>query len=142
MAQYHSICHPGHLEPLELEILHRRDAFGLPPKAVQDTLVDVFFKWVAPILPVIDRHAFMRQYNSAEDPPSTLLLQAVLMVASRYSTSQQSSEEYTVSPRTFYKKAKALYDAGYETNLITVIQAVVLLGAYWEGPDGMPSRPT
>ena len=142
MAQYHSICHPGHLEPLELEILHRRDAFGLPPKEVQDTLVDVFFKWVAPMLPVIDRHAFMRQYNSSEDPPSTLLLQAMLMVASRYSTSQQNSKQYTVSPRTFYKKTKALYDAGYETNLITVIQAVVLLGAYWEGPDGMPSRPT
>ncbi|KAE8142539.1 fungal-specific transcription factor domain-containing protein [Aspergillus pseudotamarii] len=137
MAQYHSICHPSHLEPLELEILHRRDAFGLPPKDVQDTLVGVFFKWVAPMLPVIDRHAFMRQYNSSEDPPSTLLLQAMLMVASRYSTSQQNSKQYTVSPRTFYKKTKALYDAGYETNLIIVIQAVVLLGAYWEGPDDL-----
>ncbi|KNG82199.1 fungal specific transcription factor domain protein [Aspergillus nomiae NRRL 13137] len=137
MAQYHSICHPDHLEPLELEILHRRDAFGLPPKVVQDTLVDVFFKWIAPILPVVDRHAFMRQYNSAEDLPSILLLQAMLMVASRCSTNQQGSKEYTVSPRTFYKKAKALYDAGYETNQITVIQSVILLGAYWEGPDDL-----
>ncbi|GMG00531.1 unnamed protein product [Aspergillus oryzae] len=141
MAEYHSTCHPDHLEPLELEILHRRDAFRLPPKAVQDTLVEVFFKWVAPILPVVDRDAFLRQYESAEDSPSILLLQAMLMVASRCSTSEQRSKEYTVSPRTFYKKAKALYDAGYETNLITVVQAVVLLGAYWEGPDGMPPRP-
>ncbi|KAB8202159.1 fungal transcription factor regulatory middle homology region [Aspergillus parasiticus SU-1] len=137
MAEYHSICHPDHLEPLELEILHRRDAFGLPPKAVQDALVDVFFKWVAPILPVVDRDDFLRQYESAENPPSILLLQAMLMVASRCSTSEQSSKEYTISPRTFYKKAKALYDAGYETNLITVVQAVVLLGAYWEGPDDL-----
>ncbi|OGM39265.1 fungal specific transcription factor domain protein [Aspergillus bombycis] len=137
MAQYHSICHPDHLEPLELEILHRRDAFGLPPKAVQDTLVDVFFKWVAPILPVVDHHAFMRQYNSAEDPPSILLLQAMLMVASRCCINQQGSKEYTVPPRTFYKKAKALYDAGYETSQITVVQSVILLGAYWEGPDDL-----
>ncbi|KAE8373823.1 fungal-specific transcription factor domain-containing protein [Aspergillus bertholletiae] len=137
MAQYHSICHPDHLEPLELEILHRRDAFGLPPKAVQDTLVDVFFKWVAPILPVVDRHDFMRHYGDAENPPSILLLQAMLMVASRHSISQQSSNKYTVSPRMFYKKAKALYDAGYESNPITIIQAVVLLGVYWEGPDDL-----
>lgn len=137
MAQYYSICHPDHLEPLELEILTRRDAFGLPPKAVRDALVDVFFKWVAPILPVVDRHAFMRQYNDTEDPPSILLQQAILMVASRFSLCQQDSQEYTVSPRAFYKKAKALYDAGYERNLVTVVQAVVLLGAYWEGPDDL-----
>jgi hypothetical protein len=37
---------------------------------------------------------------------------------------------------TFYKRAKALYDANYEDDRVTIVQALVLLGWYWEGPEG------
>lgn len=131
--------HPAHLEPLELEILERRDAFGLPPKATCDVLVDVFFRWVSPILPVVNRHDFMKRYHHTEERPSILLLQAMFTVASRFITGQQSQTITAVSPRWFYKKAKALYDAGYEQDLLIVIQSVTLLGVYWDGLDGKTS---
>ncbi|PHH71466.1 hypothetical protein CDD80_5250 [Ophiocordyceps camponoti-rufipedis] len=36
---------------------------------------------------------------------------------------------------TFYKRAKALYDANYEDDRVTIVQSLLLLGWYWEGPE-------
>ncbi|RAL66611.1 hypothetical protein DID88_006301 [Monilinia fructigena] len=41
----------------------------------------------------------------------------------------------TPAALTFYKRAKALYDANYEDDRITIVQALVLMGWYWEGPE-------
>lgn len=130
-----SFAHPSHLDSFEIEILDRRRAFHLPPKSMCDELVDIFFIWTAPVLPVVNKHAFTRKYNDPNDPPSILLLQAIFMTASRFYTGDalDSSE---LRPRSFYKKTKALYDAGYELDEIPILQAVVLMGIYWDGPDG------
>ncbi|RHZ61500.1 hypothetical protein CDV55_106436 [Aspergillus turcosus] len=120
-----------------MDILNQRHAFDLPSQAVSDALVDVFFKWIAPVLPVINRHDFMRRYRNPQNPPSILLLQAILMVASRFYHNPNSSENGAISPRHFYKKVKALYDAEYDRDPTTVLQAVVLLGIYWDGPDDL-----
>lgn len=37
---------------------------------------------------------------------------------------------------TFYKRAKALYDANYEDDRVTIVQALILMGWYWESPEG------
>ncbi|OJJ34788.1 hypothetical protein ASPWEDRAFT_477067 [Aspergillus wentii DTO 134E9] len=129
-----SLSHPDHLDSLEIEILNKREAFDIPPKHVCDALVDIFFTWIAPVLPVVDRHAFMRRYYAPEHPPSILLLQAIFMVASRF-YKQEVPDNSAITPRVFYKKTKALYDAGYETNPIIIVQAMVLMGVYWDGPD-------
>ena len=131
-----AFSHPDHLDLLDIEILNKRKAFCLPPKSICDELVDIFFRWIVPVLPVVDKHGFMRKYNDPEESPSILLLQAMFMIASRFSGPKQHSDDSQSTPRVFYKKTKALYDAGYETNPITVIQAVVLMGLYWDGPDG------
>lgn len=133
-------AHPSHLDSLEIDILNQRGVFHLPPASICHELVDIFFKWIAPVLPVVNRHGFMQKYNSPEDSPSILLLQAIFMTASRfYTPPEELDSESTVTPRTFYKKAKALYDSGYEVDEIALLQAVVLMGIYWDGPDGMLS---
>lgn len=129
-----NIAHPSHLDSLELDILNKREVFHLPPQHICDGLVDIFFNWIAPVLPVVDRHDFMRKYYDRENSPSILLLHAIFMTASRFYRPQGYSAAMT--PRAFYKKAKALYDAGYELNGISVLQAVVLMGLYWDGPNG------
>lgn len=138
MAQPSIPPHPADFDPLELEILNRREAFSLPPKDVCDILVKIFFEWIAPILPVVNRQDFMRKYHSPDETgPPVLLLQAMFMVAARFTANQQSSDGRGISPRVFYKKTKALYNAGYEKDSMTILQAVILLGMYWDGPDGM-----
>lgn len=135
-----STNHPSHLDSLEIEILNQRGVFHLPPRSICDDLVDIFFKWIAPVLPVVNKHGFMQKYNDLEDSPSILLLQAIFMTASRfYTTPEELGSGSTVTPGTFYKKAKALYDSGYEVDQIVVLQAVALMGIYWDGLDGMLS---
>jgi hypothetical protein len=133
------------LDNLELDILHQRGAFLLPPKPLCDELVEDYFKWVAPVVPIVNRSRFMRQYRDPKNPPSLLLLQAILLAGSRVCSNQQlmdASGSTTPAAMTFYKRAKALYDANYEDDRITIVQALVLLGWYWEGPEGslLPGR--
>ncbi|TAQ90028.1 hypothetical protein B7494_g1635 [Chlorociboria aeruginascens] len=126
------------LDNVEIDILHQRGAFLLPPRSLCDELVDSYFKWVAPIVPVINRNRFMKQYRDSKNPPSLLLLQAILLAGSRVCNNPQlmdANGSTTPAALTFYKRAKALYDANYEDDRVTIVQALVLMGWYWEGPE-------
>lgn len=126
------------LDNVEIDILHQRGAFLLPPRSLCDELIDAYFKWVHPIVPVINRTRFMRQYRDPKTPPSLLLLQAVLLAGSRVCTNAQlmdANGSTTPAALTFYKRAKALYDANYEDDRVTIVQSLLLLGWYWEGPE-------
>ncbi|KAK3380126.1 fungal-specific transcription factor domain-containing protein [Lasiosphaeria ovina] len=126
------------LDNVEIDILHQRGAFLLPPRSLCDELIDAYFKWVHPIVPIINRTKFMRQYKDAKNPPSLLLLQAVLLAGSRVCTNPQlmdANGSSTPAALTFYKRAKALYDANYEDDRVTIVQSLSLMGWYWEGPE-------
>ena len=127
------------LDNIEIEILHQRGAFLLPPRALCDELVDAYFQWVAPVVPVVNRNSFMLRYRDSKNPPSLLLLQAILLAGSRVCTNTQlmdANGSTTPAAVTFYRRAKALYDANYEDDRVTIVQALVLMGWYWEGPEG------
>ncbi|KAF5637624.1 cutinase transcription factor 1 alpha [Fusarium tjaetaba] len=128
---------PGGLEPLEMRILQRRGAFVLPPKRLCDDLIETYFSWVHPIVPVINRTKFMSQYRDPTNPPSMLLLQCVLLAGARISTNSELKVDGSTSTAvaTFYRRAKALYDADYERDRITLVQSMLLMGWYWAGPD-------
>ena len=126
------------LDDVEISILHQRGAFLLPPRSLCDELIDSYFKWVHPLLPIINRAKFMRQYKEQKNPPSVLLLQAVLLAGSRVCTNPQlmdANGSSTPAALTFYKRAKALYDANYEDDRVTIVQSLLLMGWYWEGPE-------
>jgi hypothetical protein len=72
-----------HLEKVEIDALELMGVFQLPPKPLCDDLVQSYFEWVAPIIPVINRARFLEQYHSKENPPSLLLIQAVLLAGSK-----------------------------------------------------------
>ena len=131
------------LDTVEIDILHQRGAFLLPPRALCDELVDAFFQWIAPVVPVINRTKFMRRYRDPKNPPSLLLLQAILLAGSRVCNNPQlmdANGSTTPAAMTFYKRAKALYDANYEDDRVTIVQSLILMGWYWEVFD-CPSFP-
>lgn len=126
----------GALDHGEVQFLQHKGAFLLPPPVLCDQLVESYFKWIAPIIPVINRNKFMRQYRDREDPPSLLLLQAILLAGSRVCTNFLDTAGSTaLAAGTFYARVKALYDANYEHDRITIVQALILMGWYWEGPE-------
>ena len=131
------------MDTLEVSILRLRGAFILPPRALCDDLVHSFFQKVAPILPVINRNQFMRQYHSDEDPPSMLLLQSLLLAGSRVCTHpdlRDSRGSTHTASTAFYDRAKALYDTSYENDRTTIVQALTLMTWFWSRPEGETSR--
>lgn len=128
---------PGlaHSDCNEDGILHSMGAFDLPPKRLGDVLVEAYFEWVAPMVPVVNRTHFMTRYQNTRDPPSILLLQSVLLAGSKVCGSAQkvdADSQVTYTPAAFYQRAKALYEAHYEHDRTTLIQSLVLMGWYCE----------
>jgi hypothetical protein len=122
---------------VEVEILRVRGALSLPPKEICDELINAFFTWVAPIVPIINKTSFMKKYRDPNNPPSILLMQAILLAGSRVcpiSSLVNSNGSETSSATLFYQRAKALYDADYEKDRVIMVQSLVLLGWYWEDP--------
>ncbi|KKA26400.1 hypothetical protein TD95_001409 [Thielaviopsis punctulata] len=129
---------PDEIDNLEMDILHQRGAFLLPPRALCDEIVEAYFTYVHPMMPMINKTRFMSQYRDQKNPPSLLLLQSVLLAGSRVCTNRQLLDAHgsaTPAALTFYKRAKALYDANYEDDRVTIVQSLVLMGWYWEGPE-------
>jgi len=125
------------MDKLEIQMLHQRGALSLPPRSVADDLVKVYFKWVAPVMPIINKTRFMQQYRNPNNPPSLLLQQAVFLAASRACNNAElmdSSGSTIPAATTFYRRAKALYETGYEDDRIAIVQALILMGWYWEDP--------
>jgi hypothetical protein len=85
----------------------------------------------------------MRRYRDAKNPPSLLLLQAILLAGSRVCNNPQlmdANGSTTPAAMTFYKRAKALYDANYEDDRVTIVQSLILMGWYVFLP--IPSLPS
>ncbi|KAG8410989.1 Transcriptional activator of fatty acid utilization [Metarhizium acridum] len=126
------------LDRIEVEILIRKGALMLPPKSLCDDLVDSYFEWIHPVVPILNKARFMRQYCDRNNPPSLLLLQAVILAASRVSNNPlltDSNGSTVPASCTFYKRARALYDANFETDRVTVVQSLILIGWHWDGAD-------
>ena len=42
---------------------------------------------------------------------------------------------------TFFRRAKALYETNYESDPISIIQTLILIGSYWDGPEDVTKIP-
>lgn len=122
----------------ELTFFRAKGYFDLPPPRVQDGLIRTYFAVVHPTFPILDRVRFAQSYRSQISPPSIILLQAMFMASATHCPLELLLEAGYKSrhdaKRTFYRRAKGLYDADYETNRIINIQATFLLQMWWDSP--------
>ncbi|EER29861.1 Fungal specific transcription factor, putative [Coccidioides posadasii C735 delta SOWgp] len=117
--------------------LRSHGAFRMPPKEVGDELIRVFFRYSLPMSSLLfDREDFCLKYESGRISP--LLLHAIHFVAiihcedSVYKAAGfQNRHEASCA---FYHRAKALYDANYESDSIVNLQTVCLLSQWWGTP--------
>jgi hypothetical protein len=116
--------------------LKNEGAFDLPAGDITTALLQVFFQHGFHSLSITDRSDFMKSIEVGT--VSHLLLNAMCMVATLYCPDSLIHEAGFVSryiaSLTFYHRAKDIYDAGYETDAIVVIQATFLLSHWWSGP--------
>lgn len=110
-------------EPMEIastcdKILQATDATTLPPPPLIDAFVDVYFTYVFPMVPVVDRCDLTVQ------PQSTLLLQTLCLIGSHFRQPQKSIS----SAHHFYRKVKTLLDVNYEKDSLTTLKSLCLIG--------------
>ncbi|KAH9886815.1 fungal-specific transcription factor domain-containing protein [Xylariomycetidae sp. FL2044] len=131
IARRHTCYEPDRL-PIE--------ALQLPPKSTVDKLLEAYFKHVNPGFPVVDEKLFMSQYQArdAENPPSLLLLHAILVVGAHvYYVSQPERESMKA---VFFRRAKGLFDARFEDHRDVIVQAALLLTWHADGPEDVAAN--
>lgn len=115
--------------------LRTEGAFDIPPQETSQAFLDAYFHHSYATLPILDRSRFLTKLE--EGSCSHLLLNAVYLAATIYCSDSiienaGFASRYAAS-LTFYRRAKSLYDAGYETDAIATIQATFLMCHWWSG---------
>ncbi|KEY83142.1 transcription factor fungal specific [Aspergillus fumigatus] len=116
--------------------LEEMGTFQRLDKEISDALIQTFFAVVYPLCPIFDLSEFHTKYRAEQVSP--LVLQALYFVAASHC--EQSLIEKAGFPNrhmatfTFYQRAKALYDANYESDAIATVQALYLLSYWWGSP--------
>lgn len=125
-------AHRGKLE----EQLTQDGAFSFPSPEICEALLQAYFTWFHPCFPIVDRKAIHDAYTHAQENISPLLLQAMLFIGVSLCTDTVfTSTGFQVRYRAkflFYSRARAIYDADWESNRIAKLQALFLL-SFWRG---------
>ncbi|KAJ9628263.1 hypothetical protein H2204_009380 [Knufia peltigerae] len=118
--------------------LQQQGCFVVPNVHTCYQLFRTYFDYVHPHYPILDRTEFASQYADPTRPPSYLLLQSVLFMAAGHCDMavlrEAGFDSRYHARKTFFKRAKALYDNDHEPNKVTVVQAVFLISFWWNGP--------
>lgn len=105
----------------------------LPPRDLADHLIDTYFSYVHPNMPVLHKPTFMRLYRSP-DPfkrPPGVLLNAMFAIASRFSTHPEIvGHDPEAFGDEYFDRAKRLVDFEYELPRQSSIQALLLMVIY------------
>ncbi|KAK9489651.1 fungal-specific transcription factor domain-containing protein [Lipomyces doorenjongii] len=113
------------------------NAYDLPPRQDRGGLINVFFEYVHPLMPLLDKATFLRQHEHDECP--ILLLHAVQLAACRHSSARKFI--HLRSTRHFASltaaKIRALIYADIDRDKLTVVRALALLSLHCEGSDGL-----
>jgi hypothetical protein len=121
------------------------DAVGvdiLPPPHSQEVLLNIYFAYVHPLLPLVDHELFLEQYQQSRVP--NMLMQAICIVASKHATAEKvlvwQDGQTPLSPREFsqrlYNAVIIGIEAKLEKNRVVLIQVLALISLHCEGPDG------
>jgi hypothetical protein len=115
-----------------INYLRSEGAFTVPAKPVLEALLKAYFRWFHPCFPIVDEKDVWIQHQKGALSP--LLLQAMLFIGVIHCDEDQLKElGLGVRHRAkyiYYNRAKDIYDADYEQNKLTVIQAIFLL-SFW-----------
>lgn len=126
-----------YLNSIQRDHLLASGAFELPDRSVSDALLQVYFEFFHPAYPVFDRQTFAELYPV--DRMSPLALQAVYYIGATLCDDSLIREagfsDRSEARITFYLRAKALYDADYERDKVTVTAVLFILGFVWQSPE-------
>ncbi|EAW12065.1 fungal specific transcription factor domain-containing protein [Aspergillus clavatus NRRL 1] len=107
-------------------------ALSFPSAEISQLLLQAYFAWFHPCFPILNRAELDRAYVNGNLSP--LLLQAILFIGVSLCTDAAFARtEFETRYRAkllFYSRARAIYDADWETNKMVKLQSLFLL-SFW-----------
>ncbi|CAO2656679.1 Nn.00g054820.m01.CDS01 [Neocucurbitaria sp. VM-36] len=127
--------HPAHMSVADTAYLKAKGAFEFPQNELLSALVSAFMDKFYPLYSIVNRTKFEQLYEQQKLP--WILLHAVCFIGATYCDQgvihRSRLKSRWHARRHFYDKAKVLFDLGYETDKIILLQTVLLL-TFW-GPQ-------
>ncbi|KAK5063038.1 hypothetical protein LTR84_005114 [Exophiala bonariae] len=126
--------HPSHVAPKAISYLQSIGAFDLPEPPILEAFIQAFMTRFYPLYSIVDSDEIQTLYREQKLP--WILLNAICLIGATFCDAdiihQSSFKKRSSARRIFYNKSKALFDFGYETNKIILLQSVLML-TFW-GP--------
>ncbi|KAF2460894.1 fungal-specific transcription factor domain-containing protein [Lineolata rhizophorae] len=144
-----SVSLPPYIKPLparigadEITYLEKKGAFTIPSDDIRNELLRAYINFVHPYMPLLDLHDFVQTIDQPDGScgkVSLILYQAVMFAGSAFiDMSHLRGAGYNTrkeARRGFFQKARLLYDFDYESDRVSLVQALLLLTYYYETPD-------
>ncbi|KAH8727499.1 cutinase transcription factor 1 alpha [Phaeosphaeriaceae sp. PMI808] len=133
---------PSKIGPEEISYLEKKGALTVPTGTLRSEMLRAYVEFVHPYMPLLDLHDFLTvidKPDGSNGKVSLILFQAVMFAGSAfidmphlrnagYATRKEARKD-------FFQKTRILYDFDYESDRVSLVQALLLLTYYYETPD-------
>ena len=114
-----------------------QEALTLPASDILRRLIYTFFDKIHPAYPVFDRERFTHLYSTGQASP--MVLQTICLLGFTIGSDElvlaAGFTDRATARKTHFLRAKALYDADYESDRMNLAAVMLLFGFWWAGPD-------
>ncbi|KAI9484563.1 fungal-specific transcription factor domain-containing protein [Zychaea mexicana] len=117
-------------------IQQRVDPFEMPPDDLSKHLLELYFEYFYPFIPLLHKKSFIESLNSKDKPPSPLLLNAIYAVASRVSPDPRvraDPDHPDTAGDVFFERARLLLDFEWNNFRVSTVQSLLLMSSHQNG---------
>jgi hypothetical protein len=133
---------PAKIGPDEISYLEKKGALSVPRGTLRSEMLRAYVEFVHPYMPLLDLHDFLAMVDGRDETKgkvSLILFQAVMFAGSAFVDMDHLRAAGYASRKDarkdFFQKTRILYDFDYESDRVSLVQALLLLTYYYETPD-------
>ncbi|KAF2866709.1 fungal-specific transcription factor domain-containing protein [Massariosphaeria phaeospora] len=133
---------PSRIGPDEFVYLEKKGALSVPKGALRSEMLRAYVEFVHPYMPLLDLHDFLSVIDRPDGSLgkiSLILFQAVMFAGCAFVDMHHlRAAGYTTrkeARKAFFQRTRILYDFDYESDRVSLVQALLLLTYYYETPD-------
>ncbi|RAL67667.1 hypothetical protein DID88_008411 [Monilinia fructigena] len=123
------------------DYLWAKSALRIPSFSLRNALLRSFIEYVHPYMPLLELHKVLQIINDegGSGSMSLLLFQSIMFSGTAFvdikilNDAGYSSRK--AARKSFFQSARVLYDLDYETDMLTVVQSLLLMTYWYETPE-------
>ncbi|KAG4034194.1 hypothetical protein MFRU_003g01670 [Monilinia fructicola] len=132
---------PSKMTSSDIDYLWAKSALRIPSLSLRNALLRAFIEYVYPYMPLLELHKVLQIINDegGSGSMSLLLFQSIMFSGTAFVDIQILSDAgYSTrkaARKSFFQSARVLYDLDYETDMLTVVQSLLLMTYWYETPE-------